>query len=113
MLGISNNAARLIRRSSHGVQATGTATGLSTSPSPDTATASGCRPLPARANTMNPRPDQATSRQRGDSSRPVGNSSGSSTTTRVKIGAKDNVPAKATHTPPGSDPGAVTSAWRA
>src|SRR5512132_1377400 len=110
MLGISNNAPRLISRSSHRVQATGTPTGLSTTPSPDTSTTSGCRPLPTRANTMNPTPDPATTRQRGDSSRPVGNSSGSSTTTSVKNGANHNVPAKATHTPPGSDPGAVTSA---
>jgi hypothetical protein len=99
-----------MRPSNHGVQATGTATGFWTTPSPDTVTAAGCRPLPTRDNTVNARPDQATSCQRGDSSRPVGNNSGSSTTTSVKIGAKHSMPAQATHTPPGSDPSEVTSA---
>jgi hypothetical protein len=89
--------------------ADGTAIGLRTTPMPDTSKVSGSSPLPTMAKTMKAAPDQATSRQRGDSSRPVGKYSGRSISRIQEVGAKANPPARATTRPPGSEPGAVTS----
>ena len=51
---------------------------------------------------------QATGRQRGESSRPVGNSKGVKISARAMAGAHGHDPYQAARIAPGSDPGRVT-----
>jgi hypothetical protein len=51
---------------------------------------------------------QATGRQRGDSSRPVGNSSGVNTTARATVGYQLDQANQVATMAPGSDPGRVS-----
>jgi hypothetical protein len=69
--------------------------------------------LVTTAKTMKAMPSQATGRQRRDGGRPLGNVSGSRMTRNVSSGAYAHEPVQATTSPPGSDPGEVTRAWRA
>ena len=53
---------------------------------------------------------QATGRQRGDSSRPVGNNKGVNTNASARVGYHGQEAYQAARTAPGSEPGRVTRA---
>ena len=54
--------------------------------------------------------NQANGRQRGDSSRPVGNNKGVNTSARARVGYHGQEAYQAAKVAPGNEPGRVTSA---
>src|SRR5690242_5084116 len=67
----------------------------------------------AICSTMTPPAHQASGRQRGDRSLPVGKSKGRKVVIRPHPGSPAQSPNQAAATPPGSEPGAVTNVYTA